>query len=332
VSTLPPGGWYDDPENPGQLRYWDGTEWSDRRAPKPLPPPPVPRQGFKDISDWLSETFKTLAVCRVAMLVYFAGTALLSLIFGLAAIELWGDLRYVDGNWAGFSAGRVVATVGLILGLAVAGLLLYLFATHQLHHGHHGAPPRIDASLAAAARAMPRTIRWALLIGLGYVVVVIVMVILFAIAPVLGVLGLLAGTVGIVWLSVKLAFFIVACVAPAEGLNPIESSFEVSTGRFFPSLGRVLLAGVIGFGISIALNTAITPLTSTPDPQVIESLIVVENDDLLFMDVGGILEEVNLIGPSAIVSSIAGVVSTLVSLSAMTSLYGQIHRPRKDEG
>lgn len=32
MSTIPPG-WYDDPPNPGVLRYWDGTRWTEHRAP-----------------------------------------------------------------------------------------------------------------------------------------------------------------------------------------------------------------------------------------------------------------------------------------------------------
>lgn len=43
----PPAGWHPDPEQPGQVRYWDGTQWTEHRqaapaaAPTP-PPPPVP--------------------------------------------------------------------------------------------------------------------------------------------------------------------------------------------------------------------------------------------------------------------------------------------------
>jgi len=52
-SPLPSAGWYADPENAGQDRWWNGTAWSDQRRPTtavpaipPAPPsahvPPVP--------------------------------------------------------------------------------------------------------------------------------------------------------------------------------------------------------------------------------------------------------------------------------------------------
>jgi hypothetical protein len=28
-------GWYDDPDSGTQLRYWDGSDWTDQRKPKP---------------------------------------------------------------------------------------------------------------------------------------------------------------------------------------------------------------------------------------------------------------------------------------------------------
>jgi hypothetical protein len=31
-------GWYSDPSDPGQLRYWSGSAWSQERQPAPLPP------------------------------------------------------------------------------------------------------------------------------------------------------------------------------------------------------------------------------------------------------------------------------------------------------
>jgi len=43
-----PAGWHPDPQNPGQLRYWDGTQWTEHRsagsqpAATPLTPNPTP--------------------------------------------------------------------------------------------------------------------------------------------------------------------------------------------------------------------------------------------------------------------------------------------------
>ena len=31
----PPAGWFADPESPAQIRYWDGTRWTDAVAPRP---------------------------------------------------------------------------------------------------------------------------------------------------------------------------------------------------------------------------------------------------------------------------------------------------------
>lgn len=36
-----PSGWYDDPANPDNIRYWDGVAWTNHTAPKKVPAPPV---------------------------------------------------------------------------------------------------------------------------------------------------------------------------------------------------------------------------------------------------------------------------------------------------
>ena len=35
VADAPPPGWYPDPEGGSRLRWWDGTDWSDRYRPRP---------------------------------------------------------------------------------------------------------------------------------------------------------------------------------------------------------------------------------------------------------------------------------------------------------
>jgi hypothetical protein len=39
MTNLPPAAWYTDPHDPGQLRYWDGREWTEHRAPVQGPAP-----------------------------------------------------------------------------------------------------------------------------------------------------------------------------------------------------------------------------------------------------------------------------------------------------
>ena len=33
MSTTPPAAWYSDPEDAARVRYWDGQQWTDHRAP-----------------------------------------------------------------------------------------------------------------------------------------------------------------------------------------------------------------------------------------------------------------------------------------------------------
>ena len=35
IEDAPPPGWYPDPEGTSRLRYWEGTDWSDRFRPRP---------------------------------------------------------------------------------------------------------------------------------------------------------------------------------------------------------------------------------------------------------------------------------------------------------
>lgn len=36
IEDAPPAGWYPDPEGGSRLRWWEGTDWSDRYRPRPV--------------------------------------------------------------------------------------------------------------------------------------------------------------------------------------------------------------------------------------------------------------------------------------------------------
>ena len=41
-----PAGWYQDPSNARQWRYWSGSTWTDHFAPRQVPTPPIEPQGW----------------------------------------------------------------------------------------------------------------------------------------------------------------------------------------------------------------------------------------------------------------------------------------------
>lgn len=50
VSSQTPSGWYEDPQNPAQYRYWNGNEWTEDRAPRQGQPVAAPSGG--DNTGW----------------------------------------------------------------------------------------------------------------------------------------------------------------------------------------------------------------------------------------------------------------------------------------
>ena len=41
--SSPQAGWYQDPQDPEGLRYWDGTQWTSQTHQPTQPPPPLPK-------------------------------------------------------------------------------------------------------------------------------------------------------------------------------------------------------------------------------------------------------------------------------------------------
>ena len=60
--TQRPSGWYEDPDDPDQLRYWDGILWSPRRMPKVRPG--LERSGPTPVTTGLPESGARRATLR----------------------------------------------------------------------------------------------------------------------------------------------------------------------------------------------------------------------------------------------------------------------------
>ena len=108
-NTVPlvPAGWYPDPEVPGQMRWWDGSQWYASTAP--------PRVG-------LGDSFRALSSVLVGLLVTLGVLYLV-----LVGLYVWG----LAGLDSGSDVPMDAVPVGYLVIEAVAGLvgLLVLIAT-----------------------------------------------------------------------------------------------------------------------------------------------------------------------------------------------------------
>ncbi|KXF84340.1 hypothetical protein D092_20675 [Rhodococcus ruber Chol-4] len=81
-----PAGWYPDPGDPSLVRYWDGTGWSPRTAPKFSTPPPPPRRP--------QPTEKQAKNSKLIM----AGLAVLGVVGLVVAVAVGGANSDEDGS------------------------------------------------------------------------------------------------------------------------------------------------------------------------------------------------------------------------------------------
>jgi len=54
MTQLPPAGWFPDPQDPTQYRYWDGGQWTDHRSPRTSPAADQLTRAGQDLADGLS--------------------------------------------------------------------------------------------------------------------------------------------------------------------------------------------------------------------------------------------------------------------------------------
>ena len=55
MTQTPPAGWFPDPQDATQYRYWDGTAWTDHRAPRTQTATDQVNQAGQDLADGLNK-------------------------------------------------------------------------------------------------------------------------------------------------------------------------------------------------------------------------------------------------------------------------------------
>lgn len=284
--SSPIAGWYPDPYDEKGLRYWDGTAWTESARPAeattgtggeppyrprqaPSPPPAI-GEGYGDVGDWLSDTFRHAWGRVVPLAILLVGLPLLgALIAGPPIVRLLGGFEIDPTGQHVTYNGLEAGPIGLaLLGLAAAVLISvigWFAATHQLYAAHVGQTPSVGRSLGTAVRCLPRAFGW------GLVAMAVGLVLMAVTAMVIGMLSILtqasaaagvlvvvvafiAAACGWTWLLVRLSLAAVPLVVGRRGGNPFGQSWEITRDRWWATFGRLVLAMVILFAIGFTLN------------------------------------------------------------------------------
>lgn len=326
VSTLPPAGWYDDPEQFGSLRYWDGHQWTEHRAPGHGGVAGVTATGrLSSVGSWLQASLTTIWERRVPIGIFTGVSVLLWVLMG--AVAAWGiaDMRWsVDDGWTGVDGGRLTVVGIVALANLVVGLVLYLAIADQIVWGRLGEDRAASSSLGAALVGLPRLIGWSLVLILVVIGAVFVITVSAVVAPLLAFFVGLAAVIAMLWLYVKAAFLFVAAVAPAPDKNALAASAEVSRGRFWPVVGRLIVAALLSGGVSFAMSIPLS--ASGPTQDEVDEAIVTDGDELISVEFDALAELAGLeFGVALVFSAIVQSLTPLFSLAATAALYTEIH-------
>lgn len=141
----PPAGWYPDPEQAGQQRYWDGTQWTEHRAPlASQEPTPWSSTGAGQQPAYGSYGAPGHGTSGQAAAAQQNQKALWSMILGILGLVCCGPFTGVPATILGHLAkqeiaaaggresGSGMAQAGFVMGiisiaLAVLGLVAWVF-------------------------------------------------------------------------------------------------------------------------------------------------------------------------------------------------------------
>ena len=330
----PPAGWYPDPYNPSQQRYWDGRAW-DLSTPA-FGFSPIGTDDYPDIGGWLDVSFRSAyqrwrAVSAIALITAPITTAASY----LAIARLAEGVVITDESVDGWTSDRLPVVIALFVvgmltsvigGLALARLLLDTVDGEQA--GSTG--EEIRSGLRALARGLaiaPRTIGWFLVLVLGLTGVVLVAAALITAIPALAPVLFLAAIPLAAWIGVKWAFLLVAIVdAPGA---PFGRSSRVSQGRWWSTFGRLLLLGIIMWLISLVIQTAGTITTGGGFGGFGSSTTTIEigNDgsfDPIVLD-----DELDFGWWFIVVTSITSILGTILASSVTAAAMSVLYRTRQ---
>ncbi len=327
VSELPPADWYTDPDDESQYRYWDGSAWSEHRAPRHTDPAEDPDDaagGMRGPGQLIANTFsltrRRWRGCAAVALIYIVSQAAAVVLVIVSASDiLMGELGEI---WDRVSEPGVDLTEpeheayfrSLEFDLAPINFvpaLLGLMALRVASNVMQAAVTRIalgdlrDQALNtsdALRQALGRVPR---LIGLDLQIVAIFLVAVAATAvagigaPLLLIPLVPACIVGAVYaLVVTPLAYVVASAGPRTWSLPYGA--RLVRGRFWATLGRLLVVFVVLFAVSLAVGLVFT----LPGTSAVPALEWVSQ--VVQMVVGAALAVVGLVAAAILYHDLGG--------------------------
>jgi len=265
--TEVPAGWYADPEDASQNRYWNGFQWTDSRMPKPPPPPPKSgKSAWGLVPDTFSlswryswKLFLIALPLVVLQLIFFAAafaavdsgiTPGLSVIMDRLSGPGFNPDNAPDEAFLRSISFSITATsVVLIILTSLAylfGTILTSAAISRFAAGaHYDNAPSIGEALRHALRRSPRLFGiFALSIG-ALCLAALIMVILATFLPWALLIAFPTALVGFAFLIpiLSVASQIIA-LGPATTPS-LSTAWELTKGRWWRLVGRLLIIALV---------------------------------------------------------------------------------------
>ena len=286
MTDLPPADWYTDPEDESQYRYWDGSAWTEHRAPRHADPEGGAgsrASGIRGSVELVSNTFSTIGRqwrgCAAAALISLASELVL-IVLGVLAVdrilmgelgEIWDRINDPDGfdpttpeNEAYFESLEFdlspdnLALIGLaLLVIWAAGSLVQAAVTRLTVSDLRGRSESVSDGLRQSLPRIPRLMGVDLQLLALFAVALGVTVVLGVLVPLLLILLIPAFIVlCVVAFAVVPIAYAVASVGPT--VPSLREGLRLVRGRFWAVLGRMLLVYVVIIAVLLPLTFGFT--------------------------------------------------------------------------
>ncbi|MCP5025423.1 MAG: DUF2510 domain-containing protein [Actinomycetia bacterium] len=309
-----PPGWYPNPENPAEERYWAGYMWTEHIRP-------AGHAGFgsglRSVVDTLGQSFKQMgahwrayagvllivgiplvivSALLITVFINSASTDLVDLISGEISADT--DLDTLDISFDNLSRllayGVPLALVGFVIN-TILTVALY----HQAYWQLAGAPPRIGESVRHGVQRAPRVMGVALQITAILVATAIILTLFQLISPALALIGILVLIPGAFLAMVVVSLsWLVASIGPE--VPSLKTGWALTRGSFWAILGRILVAALIMFLIGLGTSGAMASTATLPAvlafplaaviwvlAQAVQNLLMVIVLVIIYFDLGG---------------------------------------------